>query len=129
MDASHQNLNWSRTYWAILVNQVVVVGIVALLASALLRESYRACEAATLYFPGFTSWYFVTVGPMGLVLAALFSVAISLAAIRLRRRFASVLITSLSFVGCVVFLAGGMFSSIAPLLVAIRDMLPPDQRW
>ncbi len=128
MDANHQNLNWSRTYWAILVNQVVVVGVVALLAMAMLRESYRASEAAELYPPVLTQWYFV-VGPAGLALAGLVSVAVSVAVIGLRRRFAAVVFTSASFVICIVFLAGGILSSILPLLVAIRDMLPPEQRW
>ena len=77
----------------------------------------------------FTHWYFMSVGPVGLAVAGLVSIGVSVALIGLRRRFAAVMLTSASFVICVIFLAGGFFSSIAPLLVAIRDMLPPESKW
>ncbi len=127
-DADQQNLNWSRTYWGILVNQILVVGIVAFLATGLLRESYRACRAADLLPPAITQWYF-SVGPAGLTLAGFVSIAVSLAVVGLRRRIVAVVLATLSFVGCIVILAGGIFASVAPLLVAIRDMLPPEERW
>ncbi len=126
MDENRQHETWAKTYWVIVVNQVLVVGVFTFLAMAMLRESYRASEAAELALPGFTEWYFSSIGPTGLAVAGLVSVAISLTAIGLRRRFAAIMVTSLSFVVCVVFLACGILSSILPLLMAIRDMLPPE---
>ena len=62
------------------------------------------------------------------MIAGLASVAISLGVVGLRRRFVAVLLTSLSFVACMTFLAVGFFAAIAPLLVTIRQMLPPERR-
>lgn len=120
--------NWSGAYWILLINQVLVVGLVTLLGTAMLGESYRACEAASLYLPGFTEWYY-TMGPAGLLIAGLVSVLVSFAAMGLRERFAGSLITTISFVCGIVFVAGGIFSSIAPLLAAVRNMLPPEAQW
>ena len=41
-------LNWSRTYWAVLINQLLVVAMLTFVATGLLRESYRASAAAEL---------------------------------------------------------------------------------
>ncbi|MCS7468875.1 hypothetical protein NZK35_19660 [Stieleria sp. ICT_E10.1] len=120
--------DWTRVYWGIMVNQILVICIVALLAAVMPRESYRASEAASLDLPGFTQYYFWA-GPLAMAYAGFVSVAVSLAVFGLRRRLIAVVVTSVAFVSCVVFLAGGIFSAIAPLLVAVRDMLPPDQKW
>jgi hypothetical protein len=129
MNLNQAQLTWSRAYWAVVVNQVLGIGAVSLLATAMLRESFRACYAAELALPKITLWYFDAVGPMGMLAAGVASLVVSLAVIGLRQRFASVLIATASFSLCILFLAGGMFASIAPLLVAIRAMLPPEQRW
>ena len=121
--------SWSRAYWTLLVNQVFVIGLVSLLAGGMLRESLQACSAAELTMPKITLWYFDTIGWMGLLLAGGISLTISAAMIGLRRRLASVLVASVSFGSCIVFLAGGIFASSAPLLLVIWQMLPPDQRW
>jgi hypothetical protein len=124
--------DWSRSYWVLVVNQILVVGIVSLLASAMLHEAYRASAAADLYLPGFTRWYFSYyrwVGPIGLLPVGLASVVCTLTAALFRRRFAAIVVSTLSFLGVIVVLSGGIFSSIAPLLAAVRDMLPPEQRW
>lgn len=120
--------NWSKCYWGLIVNQVLVVGLVSLLGAAMLGEAHRACEAASLELPGFTEWYY-SIGPLGLLLAGAVSIAVSLAAVGLRRRIGGIVVVTVSFVSSIVFLAGGVFSSIAPLLVAIRNMLPPAEQW
>ena len=125
MNAKEPQPNWSRAYWTLLVNQVFVIGLVSLLAGGMLRESWQACYAAELEMPTITLWYFDVVGWMGLLWAGCISLAISVAVIGLRRRIASVLVASVSFAGCIVFLAGSIFASSAPLLMAIRYMLPP----
>ena len=112
----------------LIINQVLVVGLVSLLGAAMLGEAYRACEAASLELPGFTVWYY-SVGPAGLLLAGAVSVAISLAGAGLRRRIAGIVVVTVSFVSSIIFLAGALFSSIAPLLVAIRNMLLPADQW
>ena len=111
-----------------MINQLLVVGIVTLVASGLLRESYRASAAAELALPTITRWYFA-VGPKGLMIAGLASVAISLGVVGLRQRPAAVVLMSLSFVACMAFWAVGFFAAIAPLLVTIRQVLPPEKRW
>lgn len=121
--------DWSRSYCVLVLNQMLVVSLVTLLGATLLGESYRACEAADLELPGFTGWYFTSVGPAGLMLAGAVSVMVSVGAMGLRRRFAGIVVATMSFVGSIMFLAGGVFSSIAPLLAAIRAMLPPENRW
>lgn len=120
--------NWSRGYWVLIVNQMLVVGLVSLLGAAMLGEAYRACEAASLELPGFTAWYY-SIGPTGLLLAGAGSIAVSLAAMGLRRRVSGIVVVTVSFVSGIIFLAGGTFSSIAPLLLAIRNMLPPAEQW
>jgi hypothetical protein len=128
LQVNEKRRDWSGAYWVLLINQALVVGLVSLLGTAMLGESYRACKAASLYLPGFTEWYY-TMGPAGLLTAGLVSVLVSSAAMALRGRFAGIAITTISFVSCIVFLAGGIYSSIAPLLVAVRDMLPPEAQW
>lgn len=128
MQQAPHSSNWSSTYWGILVNQMLVVGVVALLGMGMLHESYRASEAAELYPPVLTQWYF-RIGPLGLAVAAMISVAVSIAVVGLRRRLSATVVTSVSFVICIIFLAAGILSSILPLLIAIRDQLPPESRW
>ena len=123
-----QSSDWSRTYWGLLVNQTLVVGVVALLGMAMLYESYRASKAAELYPPVLTQWYFA-IGPVGLGVAAMVSIAVSIGVVGLRRRPAASVVTSVSFVICTIFLAAGIRSSILPLLIAIRERLPPESRW
>jgi hypothetical protein len=73
--------NWSRTYWVLILNQLLVLGPVATLAAAVLHEAYQACEAASLELPGITEWYFLRIGPIGLLLAGLLSSNVSLCAL------------------------------------------------
>ena len=51
----------------------------------MLRESYRACKSADLELPGFTYWYFKSVGPGGLALAGLVLAALALRIVRVAR--------------------------------------------
>jgi len=83
---------------------------------------------ASIALPGFTEWYFASVGPVGLLIGGSIAITVSLIAIGFRRRFVAVGLSSLSFLLGVVFLVGGIFSSIVPLLKMIRDMLPPESR-
>jgi hypothetical protein len=129
MSAQHPSSNWSSAYWVPLANHLIVVPLLVLLASALLSESFRACKAAELELPKITAWYFFTIGPAGLVWSGALSVAVAVGAIAIRRRFASILVTSLSLVSGVGFLGLGVFSAFLPLFLAIRQMLPPDRRW
>lgn len=121
--------HWSRSFWVLMLNQLFILGPFTLLAAAMLRESYRACEAASLELPGMTEWYIQSVGPVGMLLAEFISIGVSFCSACIRKHFSAVLITSVSFFAGIIFLGGGMLSSIAPLLVAIRDTLPPEQRW
>ena len=84
MSANQHFLNWSSTYWVMLANQLIIMPILVLLATALVGESYRACHAAELDFPRITRWYFVTIGPSGLVWSGVLSVAIALATVGIR---------------------------------------------
>ena len=126
---NHQVNNWTRCYWVLILNQLLVLGPIVLLAAAMLHQAYQACEAASLELPGIAELYLLSIGPIGLLLAGLLSIGLSLFAACFRQRFVAVLLTSVSFVSCMVFLCGGLFASIAPLLVAIRNTLPPEQQW
>jgi hypothetical protein len=120
--------DWSRSYWVLLINQVVVTGLVSLDASSTMYQAYQAAEEANLELPGFTELYY-EIGHMGILLGGLLSMLVSLMMVAFRKRLIAIVIASISFFGCAIFLCGALFSSIAPLLVAIRDMLPPEDQW
>ncbi len=123
MTAEQKQDNWSRSYWVLLINQMIVTGLVSLYASSAIYEAYKACEAASLELPGFTEWYY-DLGHMGILVGGSISILISLMVVAFRARLIAIVIVSISFFGCTIFLCGALFSSIAPLLIAIRDMLP-----
>lgn len=126
---SKPQLNWSRVFWVLLANQFVISSVLALVSIGLLRESYRASEAASLELPRFSETYMLHIRQVGMMLAVAVSLVLSTLAVMIRKRFVAIVVVTLSFVSCVIFLTVGMIAAFIPLLVAIRDSLPPAEQW
>ncbi len=107
--------NWSRAYWISAVNQLVVIAILAVSASQFVSTSRDACEKLDLTLPDVTRIYLTSLGPSGVLglsgLGAIVIVAMAL----IRKRFVSVLLSSLVFVAIVSFLVYGIVCSYLPL--------------
>ena len=128
MTSKHDKKDWSRSYWVLLINQLIVTSVFTVYASSAIHQASQAARAASLELPGLTEWYY-TIDDVGILLGGLLSIVVSMTMARFRTRMAATVAASISFSICAVFLCGALFSSIAPLLVAIRNLVSPEDQW
>ena len=113
--------NWSRAYWMLACNQLVIVAALALFASEFVRVSRDTCYELDIVLPALSRTYLTRLGPTGiLALSGMAAVVIAAMAL-IRTRFASVLIASFVFVAIVIFLLFAFASSYYPLWATLRN--------
>lgn len=123
-----QHATWTRAYWVVLLNQIMVIGFLTLVGRKMAQDSYQiGLQASEVYnwsydWPKLSAMYLAD-GPVELANAGFVSVAVSLAAFGLRRRFAGTCVASFSFVVCIMYLSIGMLASNLLFQKALKNIL------
>ena len=122
---SEGSINWSRAYFAVLCNHVIIIGAMTPFAAKIVQLSRDNCALLDVELPTMSRAFLLDIGPLGIVAISVFAtLAIAVIAL-IRRQVLAVVLCSMTFISAAVFLLLGIASAVIPLLAFLQDLELP----
>jgi hypothetical protein len=110
------SVNWSRAYFAVLWNHVIIIGAMTPLTARIVQLARDHCLALNVELARISAVFLVDLGPWRIMAISVFAtLAVAVMAL-IRRQLLGVLLSSLTFMATAVFLFLGIASAFFPLL-------------
>jgi hypothetical protein len=120
--APEGSVDWSRAYFAVLFNHVIIVGAMTPLTALIVEMSRDAFVSLDVKLPLLTRVYLLDIGPLGIVAISIFAtLAIGVMAL-IRRQMLAVVLSSMTCIATAVFLLLGISSAVVPLFDLMREV-------
>jgi hypothetical protein len=116
------SVNWSRAFWVVFCNHVVIIGAMTPLTALIVQMSRDAFVSLDAELPVITRVYLMDIGPLGIVAISVFTTLAIIVMALIRHQLLSVVLSSMTFVATGVFLLLGISSAVIPLFDLMKDL-------